>query len=98
MMNLQELATAGRLYRLPLEAEKHEVSPGLNGSLLLLEGNQLRRLGADGLVVRETFKLPKIYTHIGERADSFVAISDATDREGRPFLLLSEGRPLTELF
>jgi hypothetical protein len=45
-------------------------------SLLLLEGDRLRRLGPDGVTVKETLKLPKSYQWIGERPDYFVALSD----------------------
>jgi hypothetical protein len=65
-----------RLDSLLLTGEKHFLTPGANNSLLLLEGDRLRRLGRDGFTVEETLHLPKSYEWIGERAKNFVALSE----------------------
>lgn len=75
-----DLSKVHLLYKLPLESERHAVVPGLgNASLLVLEGNQLRRLNIDGISVLATHELPRSYHWIGERETYFVAMSD-TDK------------------
>jgi hypothetical protein len=69
------------LHRLKLAGEHFQLVPGVDdASMLLLEGQQLRRLGADGLTVRETIKLPKAYEHIRERPDYFVALAGGDEK------------------
>ena len=64
---------------LPLAGDRHQIVLGRDGtSLLVLEGDQLRRLDADGFTVRQAFKLPGVYEWIGERKDYLVALSDET--------------------
>jgi hypothetical protein len=58
-----------------LASEKHFLGPGAGTSLLLLEGDTLRRLGSDGFAVERTYQLPKSYSWIGERSTYFVALS-----------------------
>jgi hypothetical protein len=48
--------------------------------MLLLEGEELRRLEPDGFTVREAVKLPARYEFIGERDGYFVALSDEAKR------------------
>jgi hypothetical protein len=72
-----DLAKVESLYRLPVESEHYQYTTGLGGkSMLLLDGDSLRRLGQDGITVLETLKLPARYTKIGERETYFVALSD----------------------
>ncbi|MFO0816531.1 MAG: hypothetical protein U1A77_01240 [Pirellulales bacterium] len=66
------------LYSIPLLTEKSQVVPGLDGqSLLLLDGKRLLRLVGDGVTVADRYELPVECERIGERADYFVALSDA---------------------
>jgi hypothetical protein len=62
--------------KLALESDKHQLTQGMGGSLLLLEKDQLRRLGLDGFTVAETIKLPGVYQLIAERKNYFIAMSD----------------------
>lgn len=72
-----DLSKVAGLYRLDIANEKFALVSGLAAkSMLLLDGDSLRRLDPDGITVRETIKLPAKYTLIGERADYFVAMSD----------------------
>jgi hypothetical protein len=72
-----DLSKIDALYRLPLAGEKYFYTAGLaNGSALLLEGDSLKRLAADGFTVKQTLKLPAKYTMIAERDNYFVALSD----------------------
>jgi hypothetical protein len=72
-----DLAKVDALHRLPLSGGRYHLVPGLGGrSMLLLDGDSLRRLDADGVTVRETLKLPAKYTLVGEREAYFVAVSD----------------------
>jgi hypothetical protein len=64
--------------KLVLLSEKHQLTPGLGGTLLLLEQTQLRRLAGDGFSVVQTWKLPHAYDWIGERNNYFVGMSDQT--------------------
>ena len=73
-----DLSKVESLYKLELEAEQHQVAAGLGGSVLLLEGDQLRRLDANGLTARQTMRLPHPYGWVGERPGYFVALSDQT--------------------
>src|SRR4029079_5839943 len=67
--------------RLVLSGGAYDLVPGAdNASMLLLEGDQLRRLGPDGLTVRETFKLPKSYERIRERPTYYVAIAGGEEK------------------
>lgn len=73
-----DLSKVDRLHRLPLTTDKTQLTPGLDGaSLLLLDGDKLHRLVGNGMTVKETFTLPAPCEKIGERADTFVALSDA---------------------
>ena len=73
-----ELSKIDGLYQLPLSDAPLSVSAGHDGkSLLLLEGDRLRRVVGDGMQVRETLHLPAKYERLFERADSIVAMSDA---------------------
>jgi hypothetical protein len=66
------------LYKLPLSAAPQQVVPGQGGkSLLLLDGNELKRLEGNGTTVSETLHLPAKYERLYERADWFVGLSDA---------------------
>lgn len=72
-----DLAKVDALYRLPIATQKYKLVDGLDGaSMLLLDGDTLKRLDRDGITVRETLKLPARYTLIGERPDYLVAVSD----------------------
>lgn len=72
-----DLAKVESLYRLPVESEHYQYTSGLDGkSMLLLDGDSLRRLGRDGITVTQTLKLPAKYVKIGERESYFVALSD----------------------
>jgi hypothetical protein len=72
-----DLSKIDTLHRLPLAGERYQLTDGLGGkSMLLLQGAQLDRLEPDGFTVRETLKLPKAYTIIRERAETFIAVSD----------------------
>lgn len=72
-----DLSKVAALYRLDIASEKFALVSGLGGkSMLLLDGDSLRRLDPDGITVKETVKLPAKYTLIGERPDYFVAMSD----------------------
>lgn len=72
-----DLAKVESLYRLPVESEHYQYTNGLGGkTMLLLDGDSLRRLGRDGMSVLETLKLPAKYVKIGERETYFVALSD----------------------
>ena len=51
-------------------------TPGLDNTMLLLQGDVLIRLGADGVTEKERHKLGARYTHIAERNDHFVALSE----------------------
>ena len=66
------------LYKLALAGDKHQFAPGLGNTMLVLEGDQLRRLEPDGFTVRQTLKLPHACGWIGERKDYFVGLSDET--------------------
>ncbi len=52
----------------------YNLTPGMGKTLLLLEGDQLTTLGADGLTAVKTVKLPKAYTRIAERKGHYVAL------------------------
>ncbi len=70
-------ADAGPLAELPLEPDHYHLTPGRDGqSLLLLQGNRLRRLGADGLSVTEEWTLADRYRWIAERADNWIALRE----------------------
>lgn len=76
--------------RLPLEPDHVQLIPDkLFSSLLLLQGDRLRRLGPDGLSVREDINLPDRYRWIAERGDAWIAIAagphrlDVIDRSSR---------------
>jgi hypothetical protein len=43
-------------------------------TMLVLSGNRLTILGPDGISIQKKVKLPKAYSHIAERADSYVAL------------------------
>ncbi|VTR96210.1 dna gyrase subunit a : Uncharacterized protein OS=Rhodopirellula baltica SWK14 GN=RBSWK_05365 PE=4 SV=1 [Gemmata massiliana] len=71
------LARIDSLYQLPLAAGPTHIGPGLDGkSLLLVEGNRLRRLTGGGITVKEEIRLPARYERLFERADYFVGLSD----------------------
>ena len=55
----------------------HQYTPGRDHTALLLQGDELVRLGADGIAVKERRRLGAKYTHIAERADYFVALADS---------------------
>jgi hypothetical protein len=62
--------------RLPLEPDHYYLAPGLNyESLLLLQGETLQQLGADGITVKTEHTLPGRYRQIAEREESWVALS-----------------------
>jgi hypothetical protein len=62
---------------LPLASDRYFVTPGLGGrSLLLLEGDRLRRLVGTGVAVKDDLRLPARYERVAERADYFVGLSD----------------------
>ena len=62
--------------RLQLPSADFAWVPGLGcRSMLLLHGDRLTVLGADGFTIAQTLTLPKRYTHIAERADSYVALA-----------------------
>ena len=44
--------------------------------MLLLQGDRLTILGADGIAIQKTMKLPKRYLRIGERADYWVGVTE----------------------
>jgi hypothetical protein len=72
-----DLAKIERLYRLPLAAGPVCVVPGLDRkSLLLVEGDRLRRLTGDGITVKEDLRLPARYERLFEREGYFVGLSD----------------------
>lgn len=71
-----DLSKVDSLYRLPLESDKAKVVAGLGATLLVLEGDVLRRLDSDGISVSKSWKLPRTYQWIGEREAYFVAMSD----------------------
>ena len=62
------------LFRRKIAREYH-LTPGMGRTLLLLEGDRLTMLGADGLTVVKTVKLPKSYTRIAERKEYYVALA-----------------------
>jgi hypothetical protein len=69
-----DLTKVASLRRLPMNGQGYELVAGADGaSMLLLEGEQLRRLGADGLTVREDVQTPKSYERIRERPGYYVA-------------------------
>ena len=51
----------------------YQYTPGLDRTVLLLQGDVLIRLGADGVTEKEKWKLAAKYSLIAERADYFVA-------------------------
>ncbi|MDB5329259.1 MAG: hypothetical protein JWP03_410 [Phycisphaerales bacterium] len=62
-----------------LAGENPFVTTGFGGkSMLVLEGDHLRRLGPDGSTVIQTMTLPHACEWIGERKDYFVALSNET--------------------
>jgi S1-C subfamily serine protease len=62
--------------RLELPSADFAWVPGLGcRSMLLLHGDRLTVLGADGFTIAQKVTLPKHYTHIAERADSYVALA-----------------------
>ncbi len=63
----------GDLFRRKI-AKEHYLTPGMAKTLLLLEGDRLTTLGADGLTAVKTVKLPKSYTRIAERKGHYVAL------------------------
>ncbi|WP_459558063.1 YncE family protein [Lacunimicrobium album] len=62
---------------LPLVIDHYSLEPGLNDSLLLLQGDSLKRLGSDGLTVIEELTLPKRYAFLRERPNTFIAVANA---------------------
>ncbi len=52
------------------------ITPGLDGRMLLLAGDQLAILGADGWTVESSVTLDKPYKKIHERESYYVAIAD----------------------
>lgn len=76
-----DLTKVAALRRLPLTGTAYELVTGHDGaSMLLLDGEQLRRLAADGITVQDTLKLPKVYDRIRERPDYFVALAGGNDK------------------
>ncbi|MEK6233981.1 MAG: hypothetical protein N2C14_04655, partial [Planctomycetales bacterium] len=62
--------------RRDLGLDSHFLAHGLNyQSLLLLQGDQLRVLGPDGLTVEQEVKLPKRYQFIAERKDVWIGLA-----------------------
>jgi hypothetical protein len=53
----------------------YQYVPGLDRTVLLLQGDVLIRLDADGITEKERLKLGAKYSHIAERRDYFVALS-----------------------
>lgn len=71
------LAKIDSLYQLPLAAGTAYIGPGLDGkSILLVEGDRLRRLTGGGITVKEEIRLPARYERLFERADYFVGLSE----------------------
>ena len=63
-------------HRLKMPAGDAVLSPGLGyQSMLLLQGDHLAVLGADGMTIRKIHKLGATYKRIAERAEYFVAIT-----------------------
>ncbi|MDY3552954.1 hypothetical protein R5W24_002044 [Gemmata sp. JC717] len=72
-----DLSKIDRLYRLQLAAEPAHIAPGFDrASLLLVEGDRLRRLTGGGLTVKEELRLPAKYERLFEREGYFVGLSD----------------------
>ena len=91
-------------HRLKMSAGDAVVTPGLNyGSMLLLDGNHLAVLGADGITISKIHELPATYKRIAERADYYVAVVEnppAVDLLDKKTLAtirridLKQGRPI----
>lgn len=76
-----DLADVGRGERLPLDPDHYQLVPSKDyKSLLLLQGDRLRRLDADGLTVKEEWTLPDRYRWIAERDDAWVAVRESPPR------------------
>ncbi|WP_157368977.1 hypothetical protein [Zavarzinella formosa] len=56
---------------------EYQYSPGLDNTMLFLQGDVLIRLGADGVTEKERRQLGAKYVRIAERAKYFVALSDS---------------------
>lgn len=55
----------------------YQYVPGRDGTMLLLQGDLLVRLGADGVTEKERHQLGAKYSHIAERDDYFVALAES---------------------
>jgi len=65
------------LYLLPLASGSAHIVPGFDRkSLLVVEGDKLRRVTGGGIVVKEELTLPARYERLFERQDYFVGLSD----------------------
>jgi S1-C subfamily serine protease len=62
--------------RLELPAPASCITPGLNGRMIVLAGDQLAVLKPDGWSVESSATLDKAYFRIGERDDYYVALSE----------------------
>jgi len=82
-------------------AKDHYITPGMGRTLLLVEGMSLTTLGADGLTVVKTLKLPKAYTRIAERKGHYVALANkpqiSIDVVDKKIMKVSRSRPVPGL-
>lgn len=70
-----DLANLEASDQLMLDPDHYQIVPGRDyQSLLLVQGERLRRLGGDGLRVEEEWTLPERYRYVAEREDSWVAV------------------------
>ncbi len=71
------LSKIDSLYQLPLASGSAHIVPGFDRkSLLVVEGDKLRRVTGGGIVVKEELTLPARYERLFEREDYFVGLSD----------------------
>src|SRR5213078_1572896 len=64
-------------HRLELPSGDFQITPGFSArTLLVLHGDRLTILGADGIGIQKSWQLPKRYLRIAERADHWVAITE----------------------
>lgn len=71
------LEAIDRFTRLPLEVDFYKLIPTNDyQSLLLLQGDLVKRLIKDGTQVAQNYRLPKRYNYLAERKGTFLALDD----------------------